>query len=99
MKKFPARLKVPDFKRSLKKFPGNNIQIISGPDLRQILPTSTPASRSFSVTPTLSGVFEVREITVMLTTTLSLSSGGPDSRVTNPGKHKDHPADTVRQLH
>ena len=60
MQKFPDRLKVPDFKRSLKTFLGDNMKVVAGPDLTQDVVTSTAASRAFSVNPTIAGIFEVR---------------------------------------
>ena len=36
------------------------MKIVSGPELGVDITTSTAASRSFSVTPTVGGVFEVR---------------------------------------
>ena len=52
---------MPDFKRSLKTFLGENMKVVAGPDLTSDLVTTTAASRSFSVNPTIAGIFEVRE--------------------------------------
>ena len=53
---------MPDFKRSLKTFLGDNMRVVDGPDLTSDLVTTTAASRAFSVNPTIAGIFEVREI-------------------------------------
>merc|ERR550539_75145 len=50
-KKFPERLAVPDFKRSLKTFLGDNMRVVDGPDLTSDLVTTTAVSRAFSVNP------------------------------------------------
>ena len=37
------------------------MKVVAGPDLSSDVVTTTAASRSFSVNPTVSGIFEVRE--------------------------------------
>ena len=37
------------------------MKVVAGPDLTSDLVTTTAASRSFSVNPTIAGIFEVRE--------------------------------------
>ena len=37
------------------------MKVVTGPDLSTDLVTTTAASRSFSVNPTIAGIFEVRE--------------------------------------
>ena len=85
------------------------MKVVAGPDLSSDVVTTTAASRSFSVNPTIAGIFEVRErvmmmmmmmIMMMMMMMLTVAVlGGPYNCVSSSSQYQDHPAHPVRELH